>query len=444
MSKYKTYPEYKDSGVEWLGEVPEHWSTLPIKKVSKIFNGATPKSGESTYWNGNISWITPADLGKTNSPYISIGARNISLVGYESCGASLVPVGTIVLSSRAPIGTLGIADKELCTNQGCKSLVVNKLFYNKFLYYVLLSSTEQLNLLGKGTTFLELSSDELGAYNIGTPSSLAEQQTIASFLDYETGKIDKLIKKQEELIALLEEKQQVVISHAVTKGIPALKAGRPMKDSGVEWLGEIPEHWKATRAKFVSTIFVPQRNKPELNNLKGVAWATMEDMKENFILTTMYYVSEQAMEHSDSKILEAGAVIASCVGNFGISSINKCDVIINQQLQAFIPESINAEYLRETIVLSKSYFEQIGTAATLIYVNKQGFEELPVLVPPLKEQNAIVNYLNKATAKIDNLISKAKSAIELMQERRTALISAAVTGKIDVRDFENEEKTVVD
>ena len=141
------------------------------------------------------------------------------------------------------------------------------------------------------------------------------------------------------------------------------------------------------------------------------------------------------MKESGSKVLKAGAVIASCVGNFGVTSINRVDVIINQQLQAFQPKGIKPEYLQAIVALSKSYFELIGTAATLIYVNREGFENLPVIVPTTQEQEAISDFISIKSEQFYLLVSKAEQAIQLMQERRTALISAAVTGKIDVRGW---------
>lgn len=199
------------------------------------------------------------------------------------------------------------------------------------------------------------------------------------------------------------------------------------KDSGVKWLGEVPSHWEVTRAKFVSEVFVPQRNKPELNEVEGILWATMEDMANTYINQTAFRVSEKAAIASGSKKLPAGAVIASCVGNFGVTSINRVDVIINQQLQAFVPTNIKAEYLREIVFISKSYFELIGTAATLIYVNKQGFENLPVLLPSKQEQQTISNFLNYETTQIDTLIEKQQTLIQLLKEKRQAVISHAVT-----------------
>jgi type I restriction enzyme S subunit len=430
MGRYQAYPDYKNSDCKWVDKIPSAWRMSPLKALVEIVNGSTPKSDVEEFWDGDIPWITPADMGKKNSPFIEYGARNITVRGYESCGTSIVPAGSIVLSSRAPIGTLAIALNDLCTNQGCKSLLVSDKVNNKFLYYSLHCSTKPLNILGRGTTFLELSTDELARFVIPTPS-IFEQEAIANFLDHETAKIDTLIEKQQQLIQLLKEKRQAVISHAVTKG---LNPDAPMKDSGVEWLGQVPAHWEVTRAKYVSEIFVPQRNKPELNEESGTPWATMEDMKNSYIESTNYYVSDDSAKFSGSKKLRSGSVIASCVGNFGIASINLVDLIINQQLQAFVPKKIKAGFLREIVSISKSYFELIGTAATLVYVNQQGFENLPVIVPLLSEQEDICTFLEAEAIKFDSLIKKAERAITLMQERRTALISAAVTGKIDVRN----------
>lgn len=259
-----------------------------------------------------------------------------------------------------------------------------------------------------------------------------EQKNISCFLDHETAKIDNLIEKQQQLIKLLKEKRQAVISHAVTKG---LNPDVPMKDSGVEWLGKVPEHWGVTRAKFISKIFVPQRNKPELNDDTGIFWVTMENMNQHYITFSYQHVSDSSALKSGSKVLPKGAVIASCVGNFGVAAINEVDVIINQQLQAFQPVGVTADFLMALVSISKNYFELIGTAATLIYVNKEGFENLPVLVPPECEQVNICKFIKNNNEKFELLIEYSINQINLLQERRTALISAAVTGKIDVRGW---------
>ena len=285
---------------------------------------------------------------------------------------------------------------------------------------------------------LEISGDELGRFLVPTPP-FPEQTQIARFLDHETARIDALIAEQQRLIELLKEKRQAVISHAVTKGLDPTV---PMKDSGVEWLGEVPAHWVVSRAKLVSDIFVPQRNKPELNDSEGIPWVTMEDMNGGYISATNLKVTELAAREAGSKVLKKGAVIASCVGRFGIAAINAVDVVINQQLQAFEPRKIKAEYLRSIVSLSKEYFELTGTAATLVYVNQQGFENLPVLVPSAGEQESICLYIDEANARFDALLSQSFESIQLLQERRSALISAAVTGKIDVRGWQPPASTL--
>lgn len=431
MSRFKPYPAYKDSGAEWLGELPEHWSASSLERCFKIQGGATP-SPDELYWNGRIAWATPADLSGLNSLFLTQTKRTITPEGLASCGTAIVSQGALILSTRAPIGSLAIALQEMCTNQGCKALVANSSTSSLYYAYVLLTAKDELNNRGRGTTFLEISGDELGRFSV--PSvPISEQTQIARFLDHETARIDALIKEQQHLIELLKEKRQAVISQAVTKGLdPSVS----MKDSGVEWLGKVPAHWIVSRAKLVSDIFVPQRNKPELNDSEGIAWVTMEDMNDGYISATNLKVTELAADQAGSKVLKTGAVIASCVGRLGVVAINSVDVVINQQLQAFAPKNIKAEYLRNIVSVSKEYFELIGTAATLVYVNQQGFENLPVLIPSASEQESICLHVDEASARFDSLLSESFEAIQLLQERRSALISAAVTGKIDVRGWQ--------
>ncbi|MBS3029934.1 MAG: restriction endonuclease subunit S [Dolichospermum sp. DET50] len=204
------------------------------------------------------------------------------------------------------------------------------------------------------------------------------------------------------------------------------------KDSGVEWLGDIPEHWKASKAKFVSEIFIPQRNKPELNLDDGLPWLTMDDMLGDRVSQTKFKVTKEASIKAGSKSLKKGSIIASCIGNFSVCAINDIDVIINQQLQAFIPNThIIPEYLRELVKISSDYFQMIATAATVVYVNQAGFANMPISLPPLDEQEKIAQFLDYKTKQIDELIKKKETLIEKLDEKRTALISHAVTKGLD-------------
>ncbi|PZP04448.1 MAG: restriction endonuclease subunit S [Pseudomonas protegens] len=422
------YPAHKDSGVNWLGDVPAHWD---IKKFRYVFDESPEKITEEVL--GDMLSVS-GYRGIEVKQYDDEGRRRTDdeLIGYRIVRPGQLVVNTMWLNYAG----LGVSEYEGHVSPAYRSYWIDSEMDKRFIHHLMRSGTYVQGytrlLTGIRPNSLQMGRDDLMVFPVLLPTK-PEQTQIARFLDHETGRIDALIQEQQRLIELLKEKRQAVISHAVTKGLdPAM----PMKDSGVEWLGEVPAHWVVSRAKLVSDIFVPQRNKPELNDSEGIAWVTMEDMNGGYISATNLKVTELAADEAGSKVLKKGAVIASCVGRFGIVAINAVDVVINQQLQAFEPRKIKAEYLRNIVSISKEYFELIGTAATLVYVNQQGFENLPVLIPSVSEQESICLYVEEANARFDALLSQSFESIQLLQERRSALISAAVTGKIDVRGWQ--------
>lgn len=441
MAKYKTYAEYKGSGVEWLGEIPCHWDLKPIKYLFEIINGSTPKSGEEAFWDGEITWITPSDLSKLRSQVIGESIRTITKKGLDSCGTSLVPSDTIILSCRAPIGSLAVTSKEACTNQGCKSLVKKYDLSTKFFYYYLSISTKQLNNLGRGTTFLELSSDELGSYALGIPN--AEEQTqIANFLDHETAKIDNLIQQQQQLIELLKEKRQAVISHAVTKG---LDPNVPMKDSGVEWLGEVPEHWIVAGFKKYLSSIVDYRGKTPEKVDEGIFLVTARNIKKGKI---DYSLSQEYVSDNDyDQIMSRGSpligdVLFTTEAPLGeVSQVDRTDIALAQRIIKFRgQDNVLDNTFLKFFMMSTSFQDSLMTFAsgsTALGIKAERLGYLKQLIPPLNEQQEIVKHIEKCVHQFDGLEKKMRDAISLMQERRTALISAAVTGKIDVRHWQS-------
>lgn len=445
--KLKPYPKYKASGVEWLGDVPDGWRIQPLKLMFKIVGGSTPKSEQAEYWNGEIIWVTPSDLSKLSSIGINDSQRKITASGLASCGATLVPSGSIVLSTRAPIGSLAIAEAELCTNQGCKSLVPLANTRSLFYGYLLSVSTVELNIRGKGTTFLELSGDELGAFKVGAPSA-DEQSAIATFLDRETAKIDTLIAKQEKLIDLLKEKRQAVISHAVTKGLDPTV---PMKLSGVEWLGDVPEHW-IPQAKLVSMSGAHQWsfvNGPFGSDLlteeltaQGVPVIYIRDVKANGYkrVSTQCVTPEKAGSLKFCGTISGDILVAkvgdppgaACVYPEGNEYAIVTQDVIRMRPDPFIAISSYLCYLLNSAT-GRIAIDLISVASTRIRIGLGDFKQMRLPLPPIAEQRKIANYLDDTTAKIDTLIAKAQQAIALQKEHRTALISAAVTGEIDVR-----------
>ena len=234
-------PKLKPSGVEWLGDVPEHWEVAPVKRHCRIVNGGTPASADPTFWNGSVRWITPEDLGGAKSRTVSSTRRTLSRRGYANCGAQVVPARSVVLSTRAPIGHVAIMAKPSCANQGCRSLVPNRSVVNPvFLYYVIRSQRAVLKSLGKGTTFLELSTIDVGGFPVAFPF-LDEQRAIAAYLDRETAKIDKATTLAQTGADLLREYRSRLISDVVTGrvdvrclgGTPRKPQYEPVRGRGV-------------------------------------------------------------------------------------------------------------------------------------------------------------------------------------------------------------------
>lgn len=434
--KYVVYPEYKDSGIRWLGRVPEDWVVTAVKRFARFTTGWTPPTGNEAYFGGNHLWANISDLGPR---VLNSTAKTITDAGVRATRLNKSARGSLLFSFKLSIGQVSIVGDEMYTNEAIATFPPSDTVYIPYMYWaapLFIPMNAEENIYGAKL----LNQERIANAGFVLPSA-GEQRTIAAFLDDETARIDQLIAKQQRLIELLKEKRQAVISHAVTKG---LNPNAPMKDSGVEWLGQVPEHWVVTKAKYVSQVFIPQRNKPELNESQGYPWVTMEDMTNQYIVNPSRFVSSEAMKLAGSRLLPSGSVIASCVGNLGVASINTQDVIINQQLQAFIPISIKAEYLKHIVRVSKPYFELIGTAATLVYVNQEGFENMPMLVPSAEEQEKICHFVFDKDIKFMTLIAKAEHKVKLLLERRTALISAAVTGKIDLRGWNppNERNSV--
>jgi type I restriction enzyme S subunit len=431
------YPRYRDSGAKWLGELPSHWEVKRLKQICHAFPSNVDKKSYAdqepvklcnyvdVYYNGEIT----ADLAFMEATASQEEIAKFTLVpGDVVITKDSETAGDIAIAAYVPEHLPGVVCGYHLTivrpSSGISGRYVKRLFDSRFL-------KAQFQVSANGLTRVGLSQYAIDNALMIVPP-FEEQTAIATFLERETGKIDALVAEQEKLIELLKEKRQSVISHAVTKG---LNPNAPMKDSGIEWLGEVPAHWNVVPAKRVAAIFVPQRNKPELNSDgEGLPWVTMEEMRSAMIAGSELSVSPDAAKAAGSRVLPAGAVVASCVGNFGVSAITTVDVIINQQLQAYlIFGHLRAEFLRLLLSVSGAYFEMVGTASTLTYVNQEGFANLPVPLPSKEEQDDICRYLSDQCARCDVLVLEAGRAIDLLKEHRSALISAAVTGKIDVR-----------
>lgn len=438
MNKYQAYPEYKDSGEEWLGQVPSHWKVIQIKHLSVVKRGASPRPIDDPKYfddDGEYAWTRIADV-TASDVYLNNAPQRLSGLG-SSLSVKLEP-GALFLSIAGTVGKPCITGIKACIHDGFVYFPELKV-PNKFLFYVF-AGEQAYKGLGKFGTQLNLNTDTVGGIKIGCASN-DELESIIRFLDHETAKIDTLIEKQQQLIQLLKEKRQAVISHAVTKG---LNPNAPMRDSGVEWLGEVPEHWIVTQLKFYT---LDMQTGPFGSQLHAEDYVANEIPLINpahmisgeLIPDPNVTVDEATQERLSRHKLSAGDIIFARRGELG-----RCAVVQEEHegwlcgtgsLKAKLNKLLTPEYAYLLItsdgVISELSLESKGS--TMDNLNTETLGRVRIPVPPKSEQNQILQYVEKVSGKYASLVSKAETAINLMQERRTALISAAVTGKIDVR-----------
>ena len=431
MSRYRAYPAYKDSGVEWLGEIPTHWCLIRIKEFATVINGF-PFDANKFDQEVGVPLIRIRDIYSRNT--------EVKFNGEVPTSAE-VNSGDILIGMDGDFNVAWWEGGKAALNQRVACVRSNAKQKTRFLFYALPFRMKIVNDLTYFTTVKHLSSLDILKTVFSLPPE-DELNKITIFLDHETAKIDTLIEKQQRLIELLKEKRQTVISYAVTKG---LNPNAPMKDSELEWLGEVPAHWLITQPRHVCSFAgggTPSKDKPEFWE-GDIPWVSPKDMKVDFIYSAQDCISHAAVENSAVKLIAPGALLIVVRGMILDHSvpvaIAKVSLTINQDMKALIPKvELNGEYLLYCLKgLKDNILDLVESSAHgTKCLRTEQFDRMPLPLPPFSEQLAIVNKLNNELRIIDDLVSKAEVMIELARERRTALISAAVTGKIDVRDWQ--------
>lgn len=411
--------EMKDSGIEWIGVIPAHWEVKRLKDVCEVVCGATPKDNES-FWDGNIIWISPADMPDFGE--IQKGARTITEQGYKSCGTTLVPAGSIILSTRAPIGKTNIAGRELCTNQGCKCLISRKLVM-RFMMYCLRSKNEQLQALGRGTTFIELSTKDLSVFQVAIPP-LAEQQAIADYLDKKTAEIDEQITALEKKSDAYQRLKRSLISEVITRG---LNPTAELKDSGIEWIGEIPEHWEIDRVKsFAKTIkgkSCDYLSDPTTDCYQVLSVESLRQDECQFYDYVKVDDDSQICSPDDIVVIWDGAG----VGEFLRAKNGALSSTIAKV--KFTSKKVIPKYFWYWRYKIEYRLKSIPTGMGIPHLNPNLLNNYKIAIPPLVEQQAIADYLDKKTAEIDSNISAISSKIDAYKRLKQSLIDEVVTGK---------------
>ncbi|PIT41382.1 restriction endonuclease subunit S [Snodgrassella alvi] len=437
MAKYKSYPEYNDSEIEWLGKIPSGWL---LKKAKYIFQRVQRPLRNidgvvTAFRDGQVTLRTNRRTdGFTNS---------VKEIGYQGVRRN----DLVIHAMDGFAGAIGVSDSDGKCSPVCSVCIpwenqsVNIHFYGYLVRQ--LAVTDFIFSLAKGIRerSTEFRFSEFSGLMLPIPP-IYEQNQITTFLDYETAKIDNLIEKQQQLIELLKEKRQAEISHAVTKG---LNPDVPMKDSGVDWLGEVPAHWELIPLKYLCNFSgggTP--TKDNLSYWKGgtVPWVSPKDMKSFWISETQDYVTPKAVSESSTNYVEESSllmVVRSGILQRNIPvAINIIKVTMNQDMKALkFNERMKVHYAAYFINgnVNSLLLEWTKEGATVESIEHEYLANSLIPVPPIEEQYSIIKSISQQMKRFESLEEKAIIGIRLLQERRTALISAAVTGKIDVRDW---------
>jgi type I restriction enzyme S subunit len=392
---------------------------VPIGAAFDVRNGATPTSGEESYWDGNIPWVTPADLGGLCGRAIAEGSRAITPKGYASCGTQMVPAGSVILSIRAPVGHMAIAKNAMCFNQGCRGLIPRRIIQTDFAYWALLARRPQLEAAGQGTTFIELGRAKLRAERVPVPD-LATQRAIADFLDRETARIDQLIEKKQRLVKLLGEKTKAAVKRIVF----GQHLDVPFAPNNVAWMPDLPEGW------------LIQRVARRFWNLDSRRIPLNSEERADLEKVYPYYGASGVIDHVDRYIFDEDLIL---VGEDGANLVMQSTPI------AFIARgkywvNNHAHILRPTSgpllfwvhALNQVPYEVYVTGSAQPKLTAEALGNIPVPVPPALVQESIAEAIGTAIEGVQKLSCPLNTSIERLRELRAALITAAVTGQIDV------------
>lgn len=445
MAKYKAYPEYKDSGVEWVDSIPSYWDVKPTFALCDASTQKNIDGAESNVLSLSYGNIIPRDVEK------NFGLLPESFNTYQiiSCGDVILRL-TDLQNDKNSL-RVGLAKQKGIITSAYLKLKANSDINPKFLYRLLHSYDTTKVFYGMGGGLRQsMKFEDFRRLPLLLPP-YEEQVKISVFLDHETAKIDNLIEKQQQLIELLKEKRQAVISHAVTKG---LNPDVPMKDSGVEWLGEVPEHWIIPKIGYFCDVTkltgFEYTNHWKIDDNGDVIALRGFNVKERYLdLEKTEKISNELSRKLHRSKLYAGDIVLPCTGTLGNACVIKYSGLfhINQNIakltfnknvhDEFAAYWLTSEPFREIIEFNNTS----GMQPVLLIGD---IRNMPIPLPSIQEQMEISFYLNGKVNVYDLAIQQNEYAIKLLSERRTALISATVTGKIDVRDWVAPDKQDVE
>lgn len=432
--KYQPYPEYRDSNVDWIAQLPTSWELVRVKSLFSIKKRIAGELGH------HILSITQKGI-RIKDVETGEGQLSMDYSKYQR----VLPGDFAMNHMDLLTGYVDISKYDGVTSPDYRVFSIDsKQNYPRFFLYLFQMGYQQKIFyhMGQGASHLgrwRLATEEFNdlVFPVPTPD---EQHKIATFLDYETGRIDKLIEKQQKLIELLKEKSQAVISHAVTKG---LTPDVPMKDSGVEWLGKVPKHWVISRLKYEAKIVDCKNRTPEyFDDGSYLVVRTTNVKNQNLLLDGALYTNDENFKiWTQRGIPPVGSILFTREAPTGeVCLVPEYPALcMGQRMMNFIPHDSKYtvflfDYLTSDCL--NRYIESEASGSTVTHLRVEQVYNIPVVIPPYDEQVKIDQLVGNLKNNFNLLIEQSNDAIELMKERRTALISAAVTGKIDLRGWQ--------
>ena len=444
----KPYDTYKDSGIEWIGEIPIRWEVRKLQflaaKEKYAFTGgpfgSDLKSEEYTQEGVRIIQLQNIGIGRFLNDY-KIFTSNKKADELYSC--NIFPEEIIVAKMADPVARACLIPKEddryLMASDGIRIKVDSEKANNKYAVYAINSPYFNYEAVrnSEGTTRLRIGLSSLRKLKIILPP-IEEQAAIATYLDRKTAEIDALITDKNCLLNLYEEEKTAVINQAVTKGInPKAK----MKDSGVEWLGEIPEHWEAVNLKWVSKIYsggTPSKNNEDYWQNGIIPWLNSGTVNQFYITEPSEFITEEALNNSSAKWIPENSLVIALAGQGktkGMAAQVMFKSTCNQSMGVIVPNDlIENRFLLYYLVRNYQNIRNLGGGDKRDGINLEMVGGISIPLLPIKEQESIVSHIETESTRIDAKIDKTQKLIELLTEYRTALISEVVTGKIKVMD----------
>jgi len=427
LASMPKYEAYKDSGIDWIDCIPEYWQLAPIRYLAKVQTGNTPSKAFSNYYSETrgVPWVKPDELNE----FVEINSSKEKLTEKGAKEARFIPKGSTLVCCIGTIGKVGVAGCDLTTNQQINSITFGKKVLANFGKYVIYSSAFEHEKKANGNVVKILNSDSQKSILLPVPP-LEEQAEIAIFLDIKTTKIEETITAKKKQIELLKERKQIIIQQAVTRG---LNPDVPMKDSDVDWIGEIPEHWQIKRAKYLFNE-IDERSENGDEELLSVSHLTGVTPRSEKSVTMI------AEDYSGSKTCQKNDFVMNIMwawmGAMGVSDrsgIVSSSYSIFRQTPLNIFNPVYLEWLLKTV----GYIEHYNKVSTGLHSSRlrfysRMFFDMEIGYPSRNEQDEIVTHIEKQSFKIDEAVELQKQQIEKLKEYKTTLINSAVTGKIKV------------